>query len=71
MAIRMFYSYNIVCSHTMHYATCITTSILSWLFRVAVKVNRDIKDTPGHDIIGGIDMDHAEKVVPDSLYLLI
>ena len=55
----------------MHYATCITTSILSWLFRVAVKVNRDIKDTPGHDIIGGIDMDHAEKVVPDSLYLLI
>ena len=40
MAIRMFYSYNMVCSQ-------------------------------GHDIIGGIDMDHAEKVVPDSLYLLI
>lgn len=49
----------------------INTEILSWLFRVAVKVHADIKNTPGHSYIGGIDMCHAEQVVPQSLYLLL
>lgn len=45
--------------------------ILSWMFRVALKVHADIKHTPGHKFIGGIDLTHAESVVPDSLYLLL
>ncbi|KAL9979291.1 hypothetical protein ACROYT_G016935 [Oculina patagonica] len=47
------------------------TELLSWLFRVAVKVHHDIKATPGHNYVGGIDMKNAEKVVPESLYMLI
>lgn len=47
------------------------TELLSWLFRVAVKVHWDIKVTPGHNSIGGIDMKKVKKVVPESLYMLI
>lgn len=45
--------------------------LLSWMYRVAIKVHADIKCTPGHNFIGGIDLTHAEKVVPDSLFLLL
>ncbi|KAG0725733.1 hypothetical protein GWK47_038035 [Chionoecetes opilio] len=45
--------------------------IFSWIFRVAVKIHSDLKHTPGHDIIGGLATDNAEKIVPESLYMLI
>lgn len=45
--------------------------IFSWIFRVAVKIHSDLKHTPGHDIIGGLTADNAEKIVPESLYMLI
>ncbi len=47
------------------------TELLSWLFRVAIKVRHDIKVTPGQESIGTIDMQSAEEVVPDTLYMLI
>jgi hypothetical protein len=49
----------------------IDTELLSWLFRVAIKVHQDIKVTPGQENIGNIDIQSAEKVVPDTLYMLI
>ena len=45
--------------------------ILSWLFRVAVKVHNDMKDTPGHTTVGNINNEYAQKVVPESLFMLI
>ena len=45
--------------------------LLSWLFRVAIKVRHDIKVTPGQESIGTIDIPSAEEVVPDTLYMLI
>ena len=47
------------------------TELLSWLFRVAMKVRNDIKISPGQESIGTIDMQSAEEVVPDTLYMLI
>lgn len=47
------------------------TEVLSWLFRVSLKVHNDIKTTEGHAAIGDIDIEHAEKVVPQSLYMLV
>jgi hypothetical protein len=58
----------------MTMASCGTdkdTEILSWLYRVSVKVKADIRESPRHDVIGGIDQHHAEKTVPDSLYILL
>ncbi|XP_051734442.1 uncharacterized protein LOC127504083 isoform X1 [Ctenopharyngodon idella] len=58
----------------MTMASCGTdkdTEILSWLYRVLVKVKADIRESPRHDVIGGIDQHHAEKTVPDSLYILL
>ena len=52
----------------MTMASCGTdkeTEILSWLYRVSVKVKADIRESPRHDVIGGIDQHHAEKTVPD------
>ena len=45
--------------------------LYSWLYRVAVKVRGDLVATPGHSFIGGIDTEHAEAIVPDSLYVLL
>lgn len=47
------------------------TEILNWLYWVALKIKADIRESPSHDIIGGIDQRHAEAIVPDSLYLLL
>ena len=47
------------------------SEILSWLYRVALKIRGDISTSPGHDFIGGFDTGHIEKVVPPSLYLLL
>ena len=45
--------------------------ILSWLYRVALKVRGDIAVTPGYDFIGGLNQVHIENVAPQSLYLLL
>ena len=47
------------------------TEILSWLYWVALKIRADIRESPSHIIIGGIDQQHAEDVVPESLYMLL
>lgn len=44
---------------------------LSWLYRVAIKVHHDVKSMPGHDCIGDISQESAEKIIPDSLFTLI
>jgi hypothetical protein len=36
-------------------AVDIDPELLSWLFRVAVKVHHDVKSAPGIDCIGSID----------------
>ena len=46
------------------------TEILSWMYRVAVKIRGDMSDTPGHDSIGGINTENARSCVPESSYLL-
>lgn len=45
--------------------------ILSWLYWVSLKIKADIRESPIHEVIGGIDQRHAEQVVPESLYLLL
>jgi hypothetical protein len=45
--------------------------LLSWLYRVAVKVHHDVKSAPGIDCIGSIDEQSAESVFPESLFMLI
>ena len=45
--------------------------LLSWLYRVAVKVHHDIKVSPNHDCIGKISKASAEEIVPESLFMLI
>lgn len=45
--------------------------LLSWLYRVAVKVHHDIKISPNHDCIGKISKASAEEIVPESLFMLI
>ena len=53
----------------MTMASCGTdkdTEILSWLYRVSVKVKADIRESPRHDVIGGIDQHHAEMLLVDT-----
>ena len=45
--------------------------LLSWLYRVSVKVHQDVKAAPDHDCIGNINQESAEKIVPESLFILI
>ena len=45
--------------------------LLSWLYRVAVKVHHDIKVSPNHDCIGKISKASAEEIVQESLFMLI
>ena len=45
--------------------------LLSWLYRVAVKVHHDIKISPNHDCIRKISKASAEEIVPESLFMLI
>lgn len=47
------------------------SELLSWLNRVTVKMRADISDIPQQHCIDGIDIVHAEKVVPESLYLFL
>ena len=52
-------------------AVDLDAELLSWLYRVAVKVHHDVKSAPGIDCIGSIDEQSAESVVPESLFMLI
>ena len=54
----------------MNMASC-DNEILSWLYWVSLKIRADIRESPIQDVIRGIDQHHAEKVVPESLYLLL
>ena len=45
--------------------------LLSWLYRVSVKVHQDVQAVLGHDCIGNINEASAEKIVPESLFILI
>ncbi|KAJ4924579.1 hypothetical protein JOQ06_003533 [Pogonophryne albipinna] len=54
----------------MRMASC-DYEILSWLYWVSLKIKADIRESPRHDVMGGIDQHHAEEVVPESLYLLL
>lgn len=56
---------------TSNVAADMDAELLSWLYRVAVKILADIRDAPEFNIVGGIDVAHAEKVVPESLYLFL
>ena len=47
------------------------TELLSWLYRVAIKLHHDLKSAPTHSCIGNITKENAEEIVPDSLYILI
>ena len=49
----------------------LNAELLSWLYRVAVKVHHDIKVSPNHDCIGKISKASAEEIVPESLFMLI
>ena len=56
---------------TSNLAADMDTELLSWLYRVAVKIRANIRDAPEFNIIGGIEVAHAEKVVPESLYIFL
>ena len=45
--------------------------LLSLLFHFSMKIKADIKSTPGHTYIGGINSYNTENVVPESLYLFL
>ena len=60
-----------VMNHATKEVADVDTELLSWLYRVSIKINADLKATSGHDFIGGIDNEHMQKVVPESLYLLL
>ena len=48
------------------------SSILQELVHVAFNIRSDLSDTAGHDSLWeGIDMDHVERIIPESLFLLL
>ncbi|CAH3020104.1 unnamed protein product, partial [Porites evermanni] len=49
----------------------LNAELLSWLYRVGIKVHHDLKSMPGHDSIGDISQESAEKIIPDSLFTLV
>ena len=49
----------------------LNAELLSWLYRVEIKVYHDLKSMPGHDSIGDISQESAEKIIPDSLFTLV
>ncbi|KAK2554918.1 hypothetical protein P5673_023601 [Acropora cervicornis] len=45
--------------------------LLSWLYRVAVKVHHDVKCAPTHGCIGNINQESVEDIIPRSLFILV
>lgn len=48
----------------------LNAELLGWLYRVGIKVHHDLKSMPGHDSIGDISQESAEKIILDSLFTL-
>ena len=47
-------------------------SLLQEMVHVAIRLRADLKQTPGHaDLWQGIDQEHVEKIIPDSLFLFL
>ena len=47
------------------------TNLYQSLYHVACRIKSDINQTPGHDGYRNLNINAAEKCVPDSLYLLL
>ena len=52
-------------------AVDLDAELLSWLYRVSVKVHQDVKVAPCHDCICNINQESAKEIVPESLFILI
>lgn len=49
-----------------------TTSLFQEMVHMAIKIRADLKDTAGHsDLWSGLDQEHVEEIIPDSLFLLL
>ena len=47
-------------------------SLLQEMLHVAIRLRADLKQTSGHaDLWQGIDQEHIEKIIPDSLFLFL
>ena len=47
-------------------------SLFQEMVHAAIKIRADLKDTPGHsDQWQGIDQEHIEKIIPESLFLFL
>ena len=49
----------------------LNAELLSCHYKVGIKVHHDLKSMPGHDSIGDISQESAEKIIPDSLFTLV
>lgn len=45
--------------------------LLSWLYRVAVKVHHDVKSAPTHGCIGNINQESVKDIIPRSSFILV
>ena len=43
--------------------------LLTWLYRVCLKIYADLKNTPGYNAVGLVNIDHVLDIVPESLYI--
>ena len=47
-------------------------SLLQEMVHTAIKIRADLKKTPGHtDLWQGIDQEHVERIIPESLFLFL
>ena len=58
-------------SEMMPLKTDLDVKLLSWLYRVAVKVHHDVKSAPTHGCIGNINQESVEDIIPRSLFILV
>ena len=45
--------------------------LLSWLYRVSVKIRADLKNTPGYNAVEPVNRDQVVDIVSESLYILL
>ena len=45
--------------------------LLTWLYRVSLKIRADLKNTPGYNAVGLVNIDQVLDIVPESLYILL
>ena len=47
-------------------------SLIQEMVHTAIKIRADLKKTPGHtDLWQGIDQEHVERIIPESLFLIL